>query len=155
MRWAHFWFSFDGRIGRLAFVLGILSAIVLWVIAPLFAVALLGALFPALGESGVAGGVGLVIAYVVTGVMLGGVFWSQYALAAKRWHDLGHSGWFSLFTFIPLVGFVAALILWFAPGEAQENDFGPPPRLALRRTDPTGGWEPDQAGPLRRGVGDK
>lgn len=49
------------------------------------------------------------------------------AAVIRRYHDLGHSGWWLLWLFIPLVnfGFFLYLLLW--PGEPNENRFGPPP----------------------------
>lgn len=39
----------------------------------------------------------------------------------RRWHDRGRSGWMTLLSLIPIVGFVLFLYLLFAPGIAQEN----------------------------------
>ena len=51
--------------------------------------------------------------------------WPQYAIAAKRWHDRGKSGWWSLIAFVPVIGGFWALIeLGFLPGEEGENDYG-------------------------------
>ena len=30
--------------------------------------------------------------------------WPQYAIATKRWHDRGKSGWWSLIVFVPIIG---------------------------------------------------
>jgi uncharacterized membrane protein YhaH (DUF805 family) len=47
--------------------------------------------------------------------------WSQLALATKRFHDRGKSGWFCL-----LLPFVLTFIyLLFARGEERDNQYGP------------------------------
>ncbi len=51
--------------------------------------------------------------------------WPQYAIAAKRWHDRGKSGWWSLIAFVPIIGGLWALIeLGFLPGEEGVNAYG-------------------------------
>jgi|RhiMethySRZTD1v2_1073278.scaffolds.fasta_scaffold907687_2 uncharacterized membrane protein YhaH (DUF805 family) len=51
--------------------------------------------------------------------------WISLALAAKRFHDTGASGWFGLLLFIPLVGIVVGFYLLFARGEDRDNQYGP------------------------------
>jgi uncharacterized membrane protein YhaH (DUF805 family) len=48
------------------------------------------------------------------------------ALAARRLHDVGYSGWLQLVNLLPF-GSVAVLILMVLPGEPQPNRYGPPP----------------------------
>ena len=51
--------------------------------------------------------------------------WPQYAIATKRWHDRGKSGWWSLIVFVPIIGGLWALIeLGFLPGEEGVNVYG-------------------------------
>jgi uncharacterized membrane protein YhaH (DUF805 family) len=45
----------------------------------------------------------------------------------RRLNDLGHSGWFTLLTFIPVVNFVFGLYLFFARGDEASNEYGLPP----------------------------
>lgn len=48
------------------------------------------------------------------------------AVAARRLHDLGKSGWWQLLAFIPLVGIII-LIIWYATkGQDTENAYGQP-----------------------------
>jgi uncharacterized membrane protein YhaH (DUF805 family) len=42
--------------------------------------------------------------------------WVRLALIAKRWHDLGRSGWWTLISVLPFGGIVQAAILHVAPG---------------------------------------
>jgi uncharacterized membrane protein YhaH (DUF805 family) len=51
--------------------------------------------------------------------------WPQYALATKRWHDRGKSGWWSLIVLVPIVGGIWALVeLGFLGGEPGVNVYG-------------------------------
>jgi len=46
--------------------------------------------------------------------------------AAKRWHDLGQSGWWSWLLPVPVVGWVVGfLVLGCLPGQREANRFGP------------------------------
>lgn len=63
----------------------------------------------------------LVIAIVIFQVLFGSV------IAAKRLHDFGFSGWFSIFFLIPLVGFFVGLALLFTKGDVKTNQYGPVP----------------------------
>ena len=47
-------------------------------------------------------------------------------LGIRRAHDLGHSGWFLLLTFIPYIGIVFGLYLLFKRGDQGSNKYGPP-----------------------------
>jgi uncharacterized membrane protein YhaH (DUF805 family) len=49
------------------------------------------------------------------------------AVSVRRCHDLEHSGFFLLLSFIPIVGTIVGLYLAFAPGTEGENDYGPAP----------------------------
>ena len=45
----------------------------------------------------------------------------------SRLHDIGWSGWAILLMFVPLVNFVALLLLVVVPGKKQPNLYGEPP----------------------------
>lgn len=55
------------------------------------------------------------------------IFLPSLAVSVRRLHDGGRSGWWLLIQLVPLIG--ALILLWWyiRPGEASENDFGPPP----------------------------
>lgn len=53
--------------------------------------------------------------------------WIAFALYAKRAHDRGWSGWFSLLTLVPLVQFWPLIELLFLPGDPGRNRFGVDP----------------------------
>jgi len=49
------------------------------------------------------------------------------ALAVRRVHDIGLSGWFVLLCFIPAIGGVALLVFGLMPSQVGENPWGPVP----------------------------
>lgn len=51
------------------------------------------------------------------------------AVAVRRLHDTGRSGWWLLLTLIPIAGLIVLIFLIFA-GEGAENDYGINPKLA-------------------------
>ena len=56
------------------------------------------------------------------------------AVGVRRLHDIGRSGWYLLFAFIPLVGIII-LIVWFARvGDPSDNAFGTSPTSAVPPT---------------------
>src|SRR5262249_2387754 len=112
--------SFYGRIGRLAYLGGLLLNLA-WAGAVFAAVVYL--------DKGRASGefpVGLTL------MVVGFPFftWAKFALAAKRLHDLGKSGWVSLVLIIPLLGLIAVIFLLCASGDAFDNQYGPARRSA-------------------------
>ena len=50
------------------------------------------------------------------------------AVAVRRLHDIGKSGWVLLIGLIPLVGAIWLLILLLRNSEAGENKYGPNPK---------------------------
>lgn len=53
-------------------------------------------------------------------------FW--VALNAKRWHDRGKSGWWSLLILVPIIGWVWILVeLGIMEGTRGPNQYGPDP----------------------------
>ena len=56
------------------------------------------------------------------------------AVGVRRLHDIGRSGWYLLFAFIPLAGIII-LIVWFARvGDPSDNAFGTSPTSAVPPT---------------------
>ena len=59
------------------------------------------------------------------------IFWVSLALAVKRYHDLGKSGWWIFIVFVPLIGAIWFLIeVGFLPGTKGPNPYGPDPLAA-------------------------
>jgi uncharacterized membrane protein YhaH (DUF805 family) len=108
--------SFDGRIGRIAYAAGSLLNLILMFIA----ITIVhggwrpsGAFSVMLGQT-----LPLMIVMVLC-------CWAQLALAAKRLQDLGISGLFSLLLLIPGVGMIVIVALAIPPGEDNDNLYGP------------------------------
>jgi uncharacterized membrane protein YhaH (DUF805 family) len=53
--------------------------------------------------------------------------WSSIAIAVKRWHDFGKSGWFQMLAIVPYAGILVEIILGFIPGTRGANRFGDDP----------------------------
>lgn len=112
-----FWllFSFDGRISRRTF----------WAVyIPLYIYAFLSQFVLLLlsdgGRNVLIGAMPVINALLVLCIML--------AVYAKRWHDLGKSGWCSLLMLIPCVGPLLMLVqLGFIRGNRCQNAYGPDP----------------------------
>tara|TARA_B100000678_G_scaffold11502_1_gene9196 strand:- start:208 stop:600 length:393 start_codon:yes stop_codon:yes gene_type:complete len=50
------------------------------------------------------------------------------ALAVRRLHDVGKSGWFYLIFLIPFIGGVWLLVLFCLEGKKEDNKYGPNPK---------------------------
>ena len=50
------------------------------------------------------------------------------AVSVRRLHDTGHSGWWLLICFLPLVGAIALLVFMVLDSEAGDNEYGPNPK---------------------------
>ncbi|UUV20254.1 DUF805 domain-containing protein [Paenimyroides aestuarii] len=50
------------------------------------------------------------------------------AVAVRRLHDTGRSGWFYFVGLIPLVGSILLLVWFFTEGQRGTNEYGPDPK---------------------------
>ena len=50
------------------------------------------------------------------------------AVAVRRLHDVGKSGWFYFIVLIPLIGAIWLLVLFFTEGNKGDNEYGPDPK---------------------------
>lgn len=107
----HIFFSFRGRIRRATFWW---STVCLWIIF----VALFVLLEAKTGRGS-------------TLILYPFIFWSFLAILAKRYHDLGRSGWWLLLLLIPLLGVIVVSVeLALRRGKPGQNRFGPNPMIA-------------------------
>lgn len=50
------------------------------------------------------------------------------AVAVRRLHDIGKSGWFYFIGLIPLAGPIIMLVWFFTEGQRGSNEYGPDPK---------------------------
>lgn len=55
------------------------------------------------------------------------VFLPSIAIAARRLHDTGRTGWWQLIVLIPLIGAIV-LIVFFVQDSVEDNEYGPNPK---------------------------
>ena len=122
--------SFEGRIGRQQWWLGVIALLVVeWIVflvlGMIFGTGMMTTMDPANPEAAAeAMGAMSLPMIIVTLVFL----WPVLALYAKRWHDRGKSGWWTLIGFIPIVGWIWLLVeLGFLRGTDGPNHYGPDP----------------------------
>ena len=103
--------EFNGRATRSEYWYFVLFSIIAYVIAGIVDGFLVG----------VTGG------YPVLSILLGlGFLIPSIAVAVRRLHDIGKSGWWYLIAFIPLVGLI--LIAFFVMDSKDDNQYGPNPK---------------------------
>lgn len=113
---------YSGRIGRATYWVGNIMLYVALIVASLG----VGLLLRAIAGPHPSAAMGVVFTFFVA-VGCGFYSWAYYALAAKRWHDRGKSGWWSLIVFVPFIGAIWALIeLGFLAGDEDVNAYGEP-----------------------------
>ena len=106
-------FSYRGRINRKTFWLaGMLPILVGWIA---LGTVLINVRVPAIDVP-----VGLVSRLALLAWLVA-LFVAWYAVLVKRCRDLGHSGWLSVLTLVPLFGFAMWLWLGFARGKPDAN----------------------------------
>ncbi len=128
-------FSFNGRINRAKWWVGILVLfvvqMVLW--------ALLGTVFGLSAMSNVdpndAAAIeammeqmsGMIIPMII---LIAVMLYPSLAVYTKRWHDRNKSGWWSLIVLIPMVGAIWLIVeLGVLRGTDGENRYGPDPLM--------------------------
>jgi uncharacterized membrane protein YhaH (DUF805 family) len=121
-------FSFQGRVNRAKFWLVNLGLVV--VEAIVFGIAGGGAMMSedptavSASSFGVMGIVALLFFIVF--------FWIGLAIAVKRWHDRGKSGWWVLIALVPVVGGLWYFVeCGFLQGTTGANTYGPDPLGAV------------------------
>ena len=115
----HKYANFEGRASRSEYW-HFMLVYQLIIATILFICAAISCIIPVSGTTGVA--LGLVVLFILSiGFIIPGI-----AVAVRRLHDVGWSGWFVLVGFIPFVGVPIMLILMALPGKSAANRFGAP-----------------------------
>ena len=105
--WGSYLTSFEGRLNRAKFWLGVAIIYIVEIIAL--------TLFDT----------------TIFAIVLVVLLWPWLAISIKRWHDRGKSGWWMLIVFVPLIGSLWFLIeCGFLPGDDGSNEYGPDPLAA-------------------------
>jgi len=115
MDWKYLLTSFDGRINRGKF----------WAaVGILFAVGIIAMIIDNLLGTTIEG---LPYGYVYIIAVLCSIY-IALAVYAKRWHDRGKSGWWSLIMLIPIIGPIWLLVeCGILEGNRGANQYGPDP----------------------------
>jgi len=53
------------------------------------------------------------------------------AVAVRRLHDIGKSGWWIFIQLIPLIGSIWLIVLWAQDSEPVTNEYGPNPKTVV------------------------
>ena len=123
--------SFEGRVGRQSFWLGLIALIVAeWIV--FFIITMLlggGSMVTAVDPNNPEAAVAAVSAMMVPIGIVSLIFlWPALAVQVKRWHDRGKSGWWVLIAFVPIIGGIWALVeCGFLRGTPGPNQYGPDP----------------------------
>lgn len=56
------------------------------------------------------------------------IFLPTLAVAVRRLHDVGKSGWWYFIAFVPFIGAIWLLILFASDSQPGENQYGPNPK---------------------------
>ena len=114
MDWKYLLTSFDGRIGRQSFWMCIIVFIVAGAVA-----GVLDSVFGTVSDGGM-GVIGIIVSLAM--------IYPALAVYAKRWHDRGKSGWWTLIGLVPIIGGIWLLVeLGFLKGTDGPNHYGPDP----------------------------
>ncbi len=110
--------NFQGRARREEYWMFVLFNIIFIIGIALFS-------FLLVSLTDVAAFMALYVIYIIA------VFIPSLAVAVRRLHDIGKSGWFYLVSFIPLIGSIWLLILFVTEGDRGPNQYGPDPKSVI------------------------
>jgi uncharacterized membrane protein YhaH (DUF805 family) len=122
--------SFEGRINRQKWWLGtIVLMIVEWIVFVLIGMMVGPGTVAGMDPTDPVATAQALTRMSIPMFIVGLIFlWPSLALYAKRWHDRGKSGWWTLIILIPLIGGIWALIeLGFLRGTEGLNEYGSNP----------------------------
>ena len=127
--------SLEGRIPRKSFWLGFLVLMVVtWILEfilfAIFGVNMMSGMDPNADPAAAAEAASAMMGKMMLplGILMLLILWPSICLYAKRWHDRGKSGWWSLIGFVPLIGGIWMLVeLGFLRGTEGPNRFGDDP----------------------------
>ena len=65
---------------------------------------------------------------LLSGLLALVLFIPSIAVAARRLHDTGRTGWWQLIAFIPLIGIIVLIVFLASDSEPGTNKYGPNPK---------------------------
>lgn len=113
--------TFSGRASRAEFWWWILAVFLISIVTQIIDAAIVG---PMLGFEGGDASAGQLLSLLLSLAVL----LPALAVAVRRLHDIGRSGWWILLGLIPIIGFL--VLIWFYTRPSDEkNGWGPPSTL--------------------------
>lgn len=73
---------------------------------------------------------------LISGLMSIALLLPSLAIAARRLHDTGRSGWWQLLMVVPVVGWIILIVFLATPSDEGENRFGPSVQRAVNESTP-------------------
>ena len=116
--------KFDGRASRSEFWYFVLFYILVDIPVVLLDAFVVSPMLGATPEQAMQGGI-LQMLYALALLI------PSIALAVRRLHDIGKSGWWYLLIFIPIVGVLVLLYFFVQDSQPGANAYGPNPKTAL------------------------
>jgi uncharacterized membrane protein YhaH (DUF805 family) len=124
MDWRWLLTSFEGRINRAKFWVGVIALWILYIILNIVVATLFGIDYSA-GNVWPEAAPGAWLLYFLLAVV---ITLATLAVLAKRWHDRDKSGWWSLISLVPFIGGIWILVeCGCMPGTEGPNRFGSDP----------------------------
>lgn len=131
MDWKYLFTSFEGRISRQPFWLSVLALFIAqWVImiiaGMVFGFSMWGGMDPNMTpEQAAAMATSGMMPIIIISLLF---LYPALAVYAKRWHDRGKSGWWTLILLVPFIGFIWFLVeCGFLRGTEGPNQYGGDP----------------------------
>jgi uncharacterized membrane protein YhaH (DUF805 family) len=131
MDWKYLFTSFEGRINRQPFWLGLLAMmviqwIVMLVLSMIIGTSMMGGIDPNTPPEQVASA--MMSAFIPIFIVALLFLYPALAIYTKRWHDRDKSGWWTLILFVPFIGAIWFLVeCGFLRGTEGPNRFGNDP----------------------------
>jgi uncharacterized membrane protein YhaH (DUF805 family) len=131
MDWKYLFTSFEGRINRQPFWLGLLAMmviqwIVMLVLSMIIGTSMMGGIDPNTPPEQVAST--MMSAFIPIFIVALLFLYPALAIYTKRWHDRDKSGWWTLILFVPFIGAIWFLVeCGFLRGTEGPNRFGNDP----------------------------
>ncbi|MBS7670708.1 DUF805 domain-containing protein [Croceicoccus gelatinilyticus] len=122
------YFEIAGRSSRTEYWGFMALILVLWAITVLLGYAFGGRL----EDGALVGGSAMVdVVNMAYTLFVIGSFIPSFTVSVRRLHDAGHSGFWLLMYFIPLIGALFMLYMMLKTGDLGSNAYGPDPRVSF------------------------